>query len=196
MDQTNPEPDYSFLESNQESSGYFDFFTKADKKTRTKMIGFGGGILLLVLLVVGLLFSGGSDDLQTRLITVAQKQNEIIRITEIGEDKARSQEILTVSIVTKASMGSAQNQIKGVVSGSISNEVLRRLESSQTTNELNSAEQANRFDEIYLEILEAELESYLASLETAGNRASGNTLQLLDRLYREGELILSNLQEI
>lgn len=198
MDQSNPQPDYSFLEEN-EKTGYFDFFTKADKKTRIKMVAIGSSLLLLLAVIAGAIIFSDDEGLQSSLTRVAQRQNEVIRIAEIGEDKARSQEVLNASIVIKASLKSSQNQVSAALAsegGSPSRAILRQLESEQTTRELNAAEQANRFDEVYLEIMQSQLLSYMASLEAAYAHASGNNRELIDNLYREADLLLKNIEDI
>lgn len=198
MDQSNPQPDYSFLEEN-EKPGYFDFFTKADKKTRIKMAAISGGLLLLLAVILGAIIFSNDEGLQTSLTRVAQRQNEVIRIAEIGEDKARSQEVLNASIVIKASLKSSQNQVSAVLAsegGSPSRAILRQLENEQTTRELNAAEQANQFDEVYLEIMQSQLLSYMASLEAAYAHTSGNNRELIDDLYREAGLLLRNIEDI
>ncbi len=198
MDQNNPQPDYSFLEEN-EKPGYFDFFTKADKKTRIKMVAIGSSLLLLLAVIVGAIIFSNDEGLQSSLTRVAQRQNEVIRIAEIGEDKARAQEVLNASIVIKASLKSSQNQVSAALAnegGSPSRAILRQLESEQTTRELNAAEQANRFDEVYLEIMQSELLSYMASLEASYTHASGNNRKLIDNLYREAGLLLKNIEDI
>jgi hypothetical protein len=196
MDQNDPSPDYSFLEPGSQKSG---FFAAADKQKRILIVAAGGGILLVFLLLLGALIFGGRTDLRQELVTIAQRQEEIVRIAEIGQDQARSQEVLTLSTITKASIASSQNSVVNRASGlgtSLGSSDLRLRENQQTTSELESAEQANRFDEVYLEILRDELLAYRENIERAADQATGNTFEMLDDLWREANLLLDTIENI
>ncbi len=196
MEQNNPAPDYSFLEQKETKTG---FFTSADKKTRIIIVAAGGGILLLFISLMMALIFGGGTDMTERFVNLAQRQEEITRIADIGTSKARSQQALNIAITTKASVESSQRQVISNVASkgrSLRTADLRLLESQSTTTELESAEQANRFDAVFVEIMQNELASYIEAIRRAADEATGNDLALLQELFDEAVLLHNAIEDL
>lgn len=194
-EQTNP--DYSFLNQDNSSSG--GLLASANKKKRILIVAIGGGILLIFILLFLALIFGGGDDAKQNLTTMAQQQQEIIRISEIGEENARSQRILSLATTTKLSMNSAQQQVTSSVSRkgtNLDNATLQLRENRATTDELASAEQANRFDETFAEILRGELVTYQQLLESTYDIANETDQQMLEELFVDVAILLDTLEEI
>ena len=194
-EQTNP--DYSFLNQENPSSG--GFLASASKQQRILMVVAGGGVLLVVISLLLALIFGGGDDARQNLTVMAQSQQEIIRISEIGEESARSQQMLSLATTTKLSMSSAQKKVTSSVSrkgASLESATLQLRENQTTTSELASAEQANRFDETFAEILRSELVAYQQLLESTYDIADATDQQMLEELFIDVTILLDTLEEI
>lgn len=127
------------------------------------------GFLVLVIIVFALVssFLGRGDKAQKEQLTVVvTKQKELIRISEIGVKKARSNEAKNLAITTQLSLTSEQPELKEALKGL---GVKERANSQSKINddELTKAEQSNNFDAVFLEMLKADLTDYAKTLQTA-----------------------------
>lgn len=189
-------PDYDFIREVNEAIEHHD--TDKDKRKRILIASAGGvGLIIVVWMLAALIFSGGPDVTQ-RLISIAQRQEEIIRISEIGTDTARDREVEQFATTTRAAIRSSQNDITRLIearTGSrVSQNRLRAGENVQTTQELETALQANRFDITFITVIQDELIEYRTTMEIALSETnSANEREVLQSLIREVGVLLNRI---
>jgi hypothetical protein len=149
-----------------------------------------GGVLLLVVIasiLAVLLSSGGSSQKET-LLKAAQQQAEIIRVSKIGIDKARDPATRNLAMTTNLSMQSDQAAL--LSNAKLSTKEIALGKDTKTDVALTTAEQSNRFDEVFTETIKTKLIAYQNSLKTAYDTASGTKLKAsLSDLYNHAAVL-------
>ena len=198
----NTTPDYSFLsQDEQQKGGLLQKLSGGSNNNKTRLlvvVSIGGVVLVLLALLIALVFGGGAD-LKQNMIAIAQRQQEIIRISDEGRNNARNQEARTIASTTKASISSSQQRVVSNVSSK--GQQLRQADlnlrtNPQTTSDLEQAQQANRFDEVFLEILRRDLVDYLSVIDIAAGQARGADSDLLQQLGQEAQLLINAIDNL
>lgn len=161
---------YDFILNNEnqpKKKRLLGFFPSPQNKAqRILFVATGGTVLLLLSIIVfGLLFAGdGGEELNMRL---AQRHAEIIRVANIGVEKARGQDTRNLAITTKLSLQSSQARLHNLIGDRVDNRQIAAGRDAATDTALGAAEQNNRFDEAFVTKLTLHLREYQAQLQTA-----------------------------
>lgn len=165
----NEQDQYDFILNDKKGSKK-SLLPAMDLKKKRLLLIFGGGVLFITLIVIifGLISSLNNKDREF-LINMVQQHAEIVRVAEIGEDKARNQATRNLAVTTKLALQSSQDDIVNIANktGKVSSADIAGGMSVQTDEELETAEQNNSFDEAFEEILYELLEEYRATLVEA-----------------------------
>ncbi|MDZ7744410.1 MAG: hypothetical protein U5K77_01470 [Candidatus Saccharibacteria bacterium] len=165
----NEQDQYDFILNDKKGSKK-SLLPAMDPKKKRLLLIFGGGVLFITLIVIifGLISSLNNKDREF-LINMVQQHAEIVRVAEIGEDKARNQATRNLAVTTKLALQSSQDDIVNIANktGKVSSADIAGGMSVQTDEELETAEQNNSFDEAFEEILYELLEEYRATLVEA-----------------------------
>lgn len=162
---------------------------------RRLLIVVGGGLVLLLVFII--LFSvifgsgGGNTD---QLKALAQEQQEIARVAEIGNLKAKSPNNKALAITTKLSVQTDQNQLTTLLEKQgikLNSKDLALKKDADTDATLTQAEQNNRFDEVFAQIMDEKLAVYQKSLQAAYQNSSKNTKSILDSSYKSAGLLVA-----
>lgn len=175
---------YDFIFNNQQPKKNM-LPGKNPKMTRILLVAGGSIILvLLAIMVFSLLFSGGGSTAE--LTNIAKQQNELIRIAEIGDKKARGSDAQNLAATTKLSLKSDQTALLASMGRQKPlAKVLAQGQKSQTDQLLTQAEQSNRFDEAFIQTLQSQLSDYRQSVKDAYEGTSdAKTKQLLAAQYK------------
>lgn len=165
------------------------------RKKRIIITAAGGGVLLtLIMIVFSLLASSGKGSVET-LVSIAQQQNEIVRIAEDGNKKARGATAQNLAITTKLSISSAQKDLLAYAKNQgikINPDKLAETKDSKTDEQLKSAEQNNRYDETFTKVVTQQLTAYQASLRKAYNETSSQSgKSVLTSASKQIELLIA-----
>lgn len=135
-------------------------------------------LLIIIFIIVNLLSSAGKADTQA-VINAAKQQQELIRVADIGIQKARGQQAKNLAITTKLALSSEQDDMQSAVkaAGLDPKKVLIGSTNAQTDKALTTAEQTNRFDEEFIEIMTDSLKTYQRSVKAAYDGAHSNKLK-------------------
>lgn len=158
------------------------------------------GAIAAILLVVGLIFasvlgnagSGAKADYQS----LVEQQAEIIRVSEIGVEKARSSSAKNLAVTTKLSLTSSQSAINSIAKSGGAKTDAKTLalgKDGDTDKALTTAEQTNRFDETFIQKLNQLLSEYqktLKRLHDQTTKASSKTT--LEEAYKNAGLLMQN----
>jgi hypothetical protein len=138
------------------------------KKTRIIIVAAGAALLLIVgMILLAVLSSAGGGNKQD-LLKAAQEQQELIRVSTIGVQKARDPAVLNRAITTQLTLQSDQAQLLAIAKKQgfkFSQKDLNLGKQAKTDALLKSAEQANRFDETFNAELLSELSNYQTTLK-------------------------------
>lgn len=170
------------------------FFGGGDQKQRILIVAGGGvALLLLVVMLFSVLFGGSNNGDQ--LLRVAQKQSELIRISDIAVQKSRTSTAKNLAITTSMSITSEQKSLTQVMSPKPKPQQLALGKNAQTDILLTEAEQNNRFDEVYVTEIEKQLEEYQKLVKVAYDGASSKRVRdVLEAEYRNAS-VLAGVQE-
>lgn len=138
------------------------------KKGRIFLVG-GGLLGLIIIVFIGLaIFNSIGNAAKQDWLTLAQKQQELIRISEIGADKAQNRDTKNLATTTNLALKSSQATVNSLAkkNGAVVNSKSLALgKSAKTDAALKTAEQTNQFDASFQVILKAELNEYQALLK-------------------------------
>lgn len=179
VDPSSMGPQYDFIMNPDQPSKRSILPTGGSKKTRIIIVAIGAGILLLVtLLIISLISNAGKADTEA-LVTAAKQQQELIRVAEIGVDKARTQDARNIAVTTKLALQSQQTEMQAAIktAGLNPKKVLEGTENKKTTEQLTTAEQNNRFDDEFLKVMTASLIAYQKSVKSAYDGATSKKLK-------------------
>lgn len=168
---------------------------KGNSKTQRIIIIVGAGLAVLTLFIVvfSLIFGASGSGLDN-LEKTAQEQQEIIRITEIGEKSARSSATQSLAVSTKLSVASSQQDIIIYLEGKdrkMNGKKLAANLNSKTDASLTTAANNAKFDEVFTTTLIQQLTQYRKNLSKYYD-ATGNKQQrqLLQEAYKQADDIL------
>lgn len=150
-------------------------FSGNTNSTKSKIMIFVGSIVVLI--IVGILLMsilGGSKDSTQQLVSIAQEQEEIVRIANLATGKARTQAAVNLSASTAISVSSTQKQIIGLIGkkAKVDAKKLALKKDLKTDQALTVADQNNNFDEVFTQTLQTELTDYQANLKKAYDTTS------------------------
>lgn len=187
----------------EQDQNAYDFLNEGPRKTnqapgsrkkRLMVAGLAGlGLIIIIWMVFSLIFSG-SERATELLVRVAQRQTEIIRISDIGESNARSETAAALAANTKLTLQSSQLNIDRILSSrerTLSRDEQRALEDQDIDAELETALRAGNFDRVFVSILREHLELYQQELDDAHEALnSENDKQILEDAYQSTVILL------
>lgn len=162
---------------------------------------FIGGLLivLLIILAVIMAMASGSKKDTTPLLSVAQSQQEIIRVSGDASKELRSVELQNFAVTSEVSMITAQRELLAhmdKVGGRPENKLLALGKKSQTDQALSAALAANTYDSTFRSSMTSEFQLYATNLQKASAAATTKSERdLLQKQLSEAELLFKQLQE-
>ncbi|MFA5004304.1 MAG: hypothetical protein WC498_03460 [Candidatus Saccharimonadales bacterium] len=158
----------------------------------------GGAVLLIATaaIIISVAFPGNSS--KTDLITIAQKQQELVRIATLGAAQATDQTAKNFSTSTELSVATSQQQVLGYLgkhNTKVGSKELSLTKSAQTDTLLANAQANSTFNSIIEQTLVTQLTSYRTLLKQTFNKTSNTTVKtLLNQNYQAAGLLLEQGQ--
>jgi len=167
-------------------------------KQRLLVVG-GGFVVLLVLLMIGFaIFSSTRSSGTKQLLGIAQTQNEIIRVSQIGVKDSRDSTTQAFSQSVSLSLTSSQKEVTDYLAKQgvkTKPKDLALKKSSATDATLETAGQASQFDQVFMATLTKQLTAYQKEVKTAYDQASNATLKkILQDSFNQVNTLLKNTQ--
>lgn len=189
-----PTPDYDFImNSGQKPASKPKLPAGNSQKSRILIVAAGAVLLLIVAIVVIALISSAGKAGQADLVKAAQQQAEIVRISELGTERAKGAAAKNLATTAGLSMQSDQAALQKALSKQgikVNEKQLAAGKNQQTDTVLTTAEQSNKFDEVFTKTLQEELRAYQQTLKSAYDSASSESLkQTLTTLFEHAELL-------
>lgn len=177
MEQQNP---YQFIVDTDHTKKKPLIPAGSSKQTRILVVLAGLFVLLIFGYVIMTLLSSASNAGKAEVLKVAQQQTEIIRISKIGLDRAQSTATKNLAMTTNLSLQSDQATLVSAAKASgatIATSELVLGKNAKTDTVLTTAEQSNKFDEVFTKTLQAQLTEYQKSLKIAYDKADNKKLK-------------------
>lgn len=185
----------------------YDFITNPGNQPKKNL--FGGNlkarlmvvaglavILLIIGIVVASILGSSSSELKSEYQSLVQQQAEIIRVSEIGAEKARSSDSKNLAVNTQLSLTSSQGDLLKLASksGATTNPKIIALgKDSNTDNELTKAEQTNRFDEAFAVKITQLLAEYQKTIKSIYDRTTSESAKsTLNQAYNNSATLMQN----
>jgi hypothetical protein len=158
------------------------------------ILGVAGIFLLgLIGMLVYSLSNRGPTNKQ-QLISIALEQNELIRVSTIAIKEAKGTQARNLAMTTKLSLRSDQSSLIAALGSQnvkLSSKQLQGGKKTQNDQKLTEATQNNRFDEVYLELIQKALVDYQRNLNAAyKTTVSARLKQTIKAQYQHASLII------
>lgn len=149
---------------------------------QTRIMIFAGGlvVLLVLMMIVWTILSSGNSGPKEELIRAGQQQTELIRISKIGADRAKGSQAKNLATTVSLTATSDQATLISTLKSSkikVSTKEFALGKNTKTDAELTSAEQANRFDEAFVETIQKQLTAYQKTLKSAYDKTNNKALK-------------------
>lgn len=175
-------------------------FGNAPKKMVMLFVGGVAALLVVAIIVMVSLFSGG-DPAEASLRTTLQRQLEIVRITsmeQVTEGTGRDTKNLSANVL--ATVQSDNTKLTSAVSAvgiEFEEEQLASPSSATTTSKIENAVSAGTLNEVTIEILAAELGAYRAELTATYEQTNTEAIRgVLEAAFANTDLLLEQLETL
>jgi hypothetical protein len=157
------------------------------KQSRILIAVAGALALIIVMVIIFSLISAASNAGKSELIKAAQQQAELVRISKLGVDRAKGATAKNLAMTTNLSIQSDQTTLVAAMKAQgikISPKDLVLGKNIKTDATLTSAEQANKFDEVFTDTIQKELVTYYNTLKIARDKTSSKKMKqtLIDEM--------------
>lgn len=156
------------------------------------IIAVGVGLCVVVLLFS--LLTGGSNT-TTELVSLAQEQTELIRVANVGIDKARTTEGKNLAVTASLSVTSSRTKVMALLAKQhkkLKDKQLALKQSANTDKALETAALNNRFDETFIQTMNDSLQKYQAHLKQIYDMSkSKSEKEVLNEAYGGAALMIT-----
>lgn len=158
----------------------------------------GGLFLLIIVAAVFMSFIGGAGKSfdNAAMLTVAQDQTELQRLSDLGVQESVEQTNKNFSATTKLGIKSDQSTLLSFLAQNgytIDPKQLPLKQDAAATTQLENAKSASKFDSTYETVMKRALQAYQTDLRTAYEGSEGEAKQVLNTAYENVTLLLTQL---
>jgi hypothetical protein len=189
----------------------YDFIMNPQQPPKPKKIGLGGNshfgltiafilggavLFMVVLAVIINIFSGGTSN-KTSLISLAQTQNELIRVAGQGTKSAVQQTTKNLSVTVQYSVSTQQKQTLAYLANhgtAVGSKDLTLKQNASTDQQFATAKVTSTFDSVFTQIMQDGLTSYAGNLKQLYNTTTNTTVkELTSTYYEQTQLLISQI---
>jgi len=185
---------YEFI-MNEKSPRKTGLFPPMGSKT-ARIVVFAVGLIVLLILglvVWSLLASSGKGDEKLHL-QLSQQQTELIRIANIGVEKAKTNEVKNLATITSQSLTTdllTLTSIQKKQGIKLDKKEIALGKNKKNDTALSEAEQKNNFDVVLSQILVRDLAAYQKSLRELQSNSNSKTESQVKKLVENVNLLLA-----
>lgn len=189
-----PSDPFAFIKNTVPAGHRPSPFSPSTTKGRVILIGSLMGVLLLVFVIVMSFLNNASQEKAKQYLELGQKQTEIIRLSAIGEQKAKSLETRSYATTVKLSMTTSQANVNKVITANGVNakqlsKELTKSKNPKSDTILDEAEKNNRFDETFKELLSSEITKYQQQINTVAGDISEAEREILQEAFNQASIL-------
>lgn len=173
--------------------------TGGSKKNRIVIVVGGFVALILFSSLIFAVINGLTSGQKADWLSLAQKQAELIRITDIGTAKAQQRDTKNLAATTKVTLLASQTTINSLAKkngATINTRSLLGGKDPATDTALTTAEQANQFDDTFHTILKNKLSDYQQLLKKIyDSTSSKSTKSALSNIYNNAGILVDESKQ-
>jgi hypothetical protein len=166
------------------------------KQQRVLIVVIIFSVLLLFGIILAVIFSQSANQNTADLIKIAKQQQELTRISEVANIKARGAQAKNMGAILLHTMRSDQTSNLAYLKDhgtKVSEKELQASKSAQTDELLTQAEQTNQFDEVFLKTASQQLTTYQRSVKAVHDSATSRQLKiLLEKMFFNAGILLKD----
>jgi biopolymer transport protein ExbB/TolQ len=194
--QPNSDP-YGFIMNEQKSKKRI-IPTANTKRKRIILVVSGIILVFIIAIVTTTILSGISNQTEKNLKLLAEQQNEIIRISNIGIKNAQDTPTQILARTTSLTFESDQHRVINYLKTQkqkMSTAELALKKNTQTDTQLNQAAQSNQFDKTFNQVITTQLIDYQKAVKQTYDSATGkNARKLLNDLYSDINVLATQIK--
>lgn len=160
----------------------------------------GGGLVVIMIVVAVLMSALSPKSVTPELISITQRQQEIIRVSTAAVNQTTSSDAKNFVTNVEASVTTSQVQVIAYLAShgqKLNNKTLGLDKDPQTDAQLTNAATANNYDSAVTQNMITQLQNYEGQLQTAFNATSSVTLKAtLQNNYNTANLLLKQAQTL
>lgn len=189
-----PQGNYDFILSNPQVPKRKLF--NSSKPLTNNLLVIAGGIIVLIILIVIIssLFLGKGND-SASLVTLAEQQNELVRVSTEGVPDVTQQTTKNLATNIEFTLTSDQQHLLSYLSTTntkVNPKSLLLKENTQTDKQLTNAVAIDTIDTVFIQIMQTQLTSYQQALKQVYDKTSKTTeKQVLNNEYSNAKLLLA-----
>lgn len=157
----------------------------------------GGAVAFMIILAIILSMVSGDKVGKADLISVAQTQNELVRVSEQGTGSATQQVTKNLAVTIQYTMKTQQLQILKFLADNgteLGKKELALKQNAATDQQFTSAKTTSTFDLVYAQTMQNQLSDYANSLKQLHARAVSNTeREMFSDYYEQTQLLISQI---
>lgn len=157
----------------------------------------GGAFLFMIILTVLLNSFGPKTLSKSDLVTLAQVENELVRVSQSAAASATQQTTKNLAVTIQLSMLSQQQKTLNFLSANgvkVDQKELGLKQDATTDQQLASAKTTSTFDLVFSQLMQDELEAYSKDLKILNGRAANKTERdLTSTFYTQTQLLISQI---
>lgn len=192
-EQSNHPSNYDFIMNPEKPKRRSLFPIGGSSKQRLLMLVAGILALLIILVLFFSMFLGGQNN-SDKLLSLAQEQTEVIRVSDIGVNKARESKAKNLAAATKLAVQTDHNatveRLKKLGKKAEA-KTLSATKNTQTDQKLDTAAINSKFDETFVQTLQEMLVKYRTNVKSLYDSTGSSTeKQFLASSYDSTSLLL------
>jgi len=159
------------------------------KKKRIILAAAGGVFLLLIFGIVFSFLTGGGKATTEQTQKLAQQHIELLRVSDIGLSQSNDYDTRNLATTVKLTLQSTQDQVVAIAKKDqkkLTSAQLSAGKDTKTDETLTTAQQTNKFNAVFIEIIHTQIRAYLQQLRVVHDASSSKQdKQTLDDIYRQ-----------
>lgn len=165
----------------------------------TKILLVLAGVFIIMIILAFALSMAGPKKISTEdLVSLAQTQQEIIRIAHQGTTDAVQQTTKNLAVTTEFTLKTQQSKLLGYLADKKGTEVKEKelglKQNASTDLELKEAKQTSTFDVTFSSVLEEELRSYSSTVNRLfGTTQADDEQDFFSSNYGQAQLLISQV---
>jgi hypothetical protein len=187
---------YEFITSPQKQSKFRLNFGNT-KGQRIIIVAVSFVLLIIIFFILSSILNSSSNAQKERLISLAQTQTEIIRVSELADKQSSDIDTRASAIITKMTVETDLQETNLALERKgteLNSKALSLKENEGTDKELEDAFANNMFDEEFNTIIRQQLEDYQTLIQVAHASSSGTEKQNLAQSFDEIGLLLERVK--
>lgn len=170
------------------------FGAGSSKQSRIMVVIIGIVGFILLSMIASYILTRASKQTTARMVSIAQEQQELMRIADIGTSKARTSAAKDFAVNVRLSIDTSQKEILALLKKrghKLNIQLLSKKKNAKTDQLLNEAFLTNRFDDTFSETVRGQLLAYRQRLQETYKGSTNKTeKEVLAKNFKDVSILL------